>query len=711
MPNRQSVTRSISILVVCTCCVAGVMEINTAADPDANRGGPHWLQFCGSSARNNVADAQELPSFWDVESKTNVKWVARLGSQSYGSPVVANGKVFIGTNNGAGYLGLLPGEIDLGCLLCFRESDGEFLWQHSNRKLSTGRIHDHPLQGVCSTPIVEGDRLWYVSNRGQVVCLDTDGFHDGEDDGALLGGGEQIFEVSVNLASPRELNATVRSLLAACNVQIPAPIGIRDGKKDDEWIVRSLCQERKDYFRVTLQDGQLRITDLGEQPKQIIQIGVDVLENIDAGILSPALQHQFKAHGIGLSGDPQVEVIAPAKAWEIRAVANGSMTTFQLNLDRDRLTCGEKRTGDNKRLADTVWSFDMMRALGVSQHSMANCSPTIWGDVLFVCTSNGVDESHLTPVAPDAPSFLALNKNTGEVLWTDNSPGENILHGQWSSPAVAEIDGIAQVIFAGGDGWVYSFRADRWNDGKPDLLWKFDCNLKESTWILGGRGTRNNVIAMPVIYDGLVYITVGQEPEGGEGDGCLWCIDPRRRGDISAELVVDSRGHHVPHRRLQAVNAKAGEKVVANPHSGVVWKYQQFDMNRDGEISYGESMHRSLAGPAIKDDLLFIADMSGIVHCLAAKSGKPHWTCDLLAASWAIPLIVGNQVFVADEDGDVAIFALSADPAKSVKPGGKGLKVPKTQVAMEGSIYSTPVAVNGVLFLSTRDRLYAIARN
>ncbi len=39
-----------------------------------------------------------------------------------------------------------------------------------------------------------------------------------------------------------------------------------------------------------------------------------------------------------------------------------------------------------------------------------------------------------------------MNKNTGKVLWTDRSPGKNILHGQWSSPAVAELGGVAQAI-------------------------------------------------------------------------------------------------------------------------------------------------------------------------------------------------------------------------------------------------------------------------
>ena len=107
----------------------------------------------------------------------------RLGSQTYGNPVVADGKVYVGTNNSGGWLKRYPADVDLGCLLCFDVKDGKFLWQHSSEKLPTGRVHDWPLQGICCAPLVEGDRLWFVTSRGEVRCLDTEGFHDGENDG------------------------------------------------------------------------------------------------------------------------------------------------------------------------------------------------------------------------------------------------------------------------------------------------------------------------------------------------------------------------------------------------------------------------------------------------------------------------------------------------------------------------------------------------
>ncbi len=59
--------------------------------------------------------------------------------------------------------------------MCFRESDGQFLWQIVHDKLGSGRVNDWPEQGICSTCCVDGDRVYYVSNRCQLVCADVNG--------------------------------------------------------------------------------------------------------------------------------------------------------------------------------------------------------------------------------------------------------------------------------------------------------------------------------------------------------------------------------------------------------------------------------------------------------------------------------------------------------------------------------------------------------
>ena len=114
----------------------------------------------------------------------NIKWVATLGSQTYGNTGRRRRQGLRRHEQQQRLPEALSGDdVDLGVLVCFNEADGKFLWQHSSEKLPTGRVHDWPLQGICCSPLVEGDRLWFVTSRGEVRCLDVEGFYDGEDDG------------------------------------------------------------------------------------------------------------------------------------------------------------------------------------------------------------------------------------------------------------------------------------------------------------------------------------------------------------------------------------------------------------------------------------------------------------------------------------------------------------------------------------------------
>jgi len=526
-----------------------------------------WNQWGGTPQRNNTPIGHDIPTEWEVgdfDNRTgewdssgakNIKWVARLGSQTYGNPVVVGGKVFVGTNNSGGWLKRYPSDVDLGVLLAFDVKDGKFLWQHSSEKLPTGRVHDWPMQGICSAAYVEGDRLWFVTSRGEVRCLDTEGFHDGENDGPY-----------------------------------------------------------------------------------------------------------------------------------------------------------KEETETAKDEADVVWVYDMMKELGVEQHNMASCSLTSVGDLLFVCTSNGVDFEHNYIPAPQAASFLVMNKNTKDVLWTDASPGANILHGQWSSPAYAELGGVPQLIFGGGDGWLYSFAPEGDGKGNAKLLWKFDANPKDSKYSLN-RATRNHIIGTPVVYDGRVYVAVGEDPEHGEGMGHLWCIDPTKRGDVSPELAFNSKDPNtpIPHKRIQAVVPEEGDLARANPNSAAIWHYSYIDNNKNGKADFEETMHRTVGSVAIRDDILYIADFSGLFHCLDAKTGKVHWTYDMLSATWGSPLIVDGKVYIGDEDGDVAIFRHSADPKVAMKDEDGEMTPFYGEINMGNSVYSTPIVAGNVLFIANRTHLFAIA--
>src|SRR5690242_13815260 len=139
---------------------------SSASDP----GTGDWPMWGGTPDRNMVSNMKGLPTTWDVKTKKNVKWVAQLGSQTFGNVVVSGGMVFIGTNNE----GLRDPKVtgDKGVLMAFRESDGQFMWQMVHDKLASGRVNDWPYQGVASSPLVDGNRVYYVSNRAELMCLD-----------------------------------------------------------------------------------------------------------------------------------------------------------------------------------------------------------------------------------------------------------------------------------------------------------------------------------------------------------------------------------------------------------------------------------------------------------------------------------------------------------------------------------------------------------
>jgi outer membrane protein assembly factor BamB len=430
--------------IACALVLVVVVAVAQGPVPGASKGVTEWSMWGGSPDRNMVSDATGLPTSWDVKTGKNIKWVAALGSQSYGNPVVAGGVVLIGTNNESVRDPKQAG--DRGVLMAFRESNGEFMWQAAYEKLSSGRANDWPFQGIASSPLVANGVAYFVSNRGVVHAVDIQGFHDGENDGP------------------------------------------------------------------------------------------------------------FK---------------------------------------------NEKLTG--KTDPDIVWSFDMMEEVGAFPHNLSNSSPVSFENILYVCTSNGQDESHVHVPSPKAPAIIALDMATGKLVWEDASPGSRILHGQWSTPSVGTIGGVAQVVHGQGDGWVRGYEA---KSGKK--LWEFDTNPKDSVW----PKTRNELIGTPVILDNVVYIANGQDPEHGEGVGHLYAIDATKRGDITT--------------------------------TGRLWHYTD--------------IRRSISTSSIKDGIVYHPDFSGFLHAVDAKTGKQIWKHDMFAAMWSSTLVADGKVYLGDEDGDVVVL-------------------------------------------------------
>lgn len=122
-------------------------------------------------------------------------------------------------------------------------------------------------------------------------------------------------------------------------------------------------------------------------------------------------------------------------------------------------------------------------------------------------------------------------------------------------------------------------------------------------------------------------------------------------------------------------------------------------------MKFEERMHRSCNCVVIRNELLFAADFSGILHCVDASNGQANWTYDLLAQVWSTPALSDDFVLQGDEDGDLDAFAISHDPAIAM-PGGN----PLHSTPAGKSIYTTPTFSKNVLYVVTNDTLYAIAK-
>jgi outer membrane protein assembly factor BamB len=308
-----------------------------------------------------------------------------------------------------------------------------------------------------------------------------------------------------------------------------------------------------------------------------------------------------------------------------------------------------------------VWRYDMMDELGVFPHNASNCSILIIGDLLYFCTSNGMDWTHSNVPSPNSPSLIALNKHTGELVAEDNAGiSRRIMHGQWSSPSTGKVDSRQLVFLGGGDGFCYAFDAVPRREGAEGFLnvvWKVDCNPAEYK-------TKNSkpisypsydgpseIVATPVFWRNRVYVVTGQDPEHLSGLGNLTCIDATKAN-------------------------KAGT-------AGVVWSYR--------------GIQRSVSTVSITPDgLLFIADFSGFLYCLDAESGKVYWVYDAKSHIWGSTLVVDGKVYVGDEDGDVLVLAASKE------------KKLLSQIDVGAPVYSTPVVANGVLFIANQQHLWAI---
>ncbi|MCI0638293.1 MAG: PQQ-binding-like beta-propeller repeat protein [Gemmataceae bacterium] len=317
----------------------------------------------------------------------------------------------------------------------------------------------------------------------------------------------------------------------------------------------------------------------------------------------------------------------------------------------------------------TVWSTDLMKDYKVVPFHCGGSSPMVVGNLVYVASGNGIDKMSGKVASPKAPSFVALDKNSGKVVWQSNLPGDKIVEGEWSNPAYAEINGKGQVIFASGDSWIYSFELLT-----GELIWKCNCNpvpRKDDEMV-------NYFVSTPVVYDSKLYVGMGLRPEHENPTRVshFLCLDITKKGDVS----------------FKSYDAKA----PVNKDSALIWSYGGpiQPVPKKGRRTY---LERTCSTAAIHDGLVYLSEERGYIHCLDAKTGQHYWVHDVKTGIWGSPYYVDGKVYLAVDNGSVHIFEAN-----------KNKKVLGTMDMLE-PLHGTPVVANGVLYINTGAKLYAIA--
>lgn len=311
--------------------------------------------------------------------------------------------------------------------------------------------------------------------------------------------------------------------------------------------------------------------------------------------------------------------------------------------------------------ADIIWLTDLREAVDIWPHDSAHSSILLDGPYLYTHTCNGVDNTHRVIRKPDAPSLVVLDKETGRIVAQDGERmGPGIFHATWSSPAMGEVNGAKQVIFAGGNGVLYGFEPPAGNSAESGVqtlkrIWRFDPDPaapKEDlqAYLKNLSEGPSSIKGMPVFHEGRVYFTVGGDIWWGKKQAWLKCLDPSGSGDIT--------------------------------ESAEIW-------------SYPVESH-CCSTPSVWNGLVFVGDCRGLVHCVDAATGEPYWTHQMANDIWGSTLAADGKVYVGSRGRDFCILAASKE------------KKVVSSVEFPARVSSTPVAANGTLYVATMERLYAI---
>ncbi len=469
MPTRPTGCRRLLLVVLV------LLSLSPAA-PAADQ--PQWGQ---RYSRNMVSDEKGLPDRFDPQTGQNIKWSAALGSQCWATPVVAGGRVLIGTNNSQPRDPKHEG--DRGVLMCLNEADGSLAWQLVVPKLSEDIYFDWPQAGICSPPTVDGDRVYTLTNRDEVVCLDLYGMANGND-GPYREEGRHMAPADQPALEPGSMDADILWLL---DLRIAAGVRPHDSTHCSILLDGS-------YLYVNTSNGLTSRHDGVDKPNAPALVVVDkntgtLLAREREGISQRIFHCQWSSPALGTVNGQRLIFLGGGDGWCYAFEALPGAESKERKAESRKLGAGNEEQGAEGRVAEIpslrcMWRFDCdPTAPKENIHSyirnrrespsIIKSMPVFSGDRLFVTvggdiwwgktqawlqcidatgsgdvTASGLRWSYpverhcvSTPAIDDGLAYVAdcagkvhcVDIQTGRACWVHDAGSEI-----WSSPLVAD---------------------------------------------------------------------------------------------------------------------------------------------------------------------------------------------------------------------------------------------------------------------------------
>ncbi|WP_246146396.1 outer membrane protein assembly factor BamB family protein [Rubripirellula lacrimiformis] len=285
-----------------------------------------------------------------------------------------------------------------------------------------------------------------------------------------------------------------------------------------------------------------------------------------------------------------------------------------------------------------------------NNNSYASPTPAFDGEDLFVSFHT------------DDAIWLTKITTTGRVIWqkkvADFKP-VRFQFGYGASPLVDDDLVIVAAEYDGPDSGLYALDT---RTGKR--VWKIDrpSNLNFATPIIG------TVAGQRQLLIGGAGMFTSYDPTSGR---LLWSVDTTTEA-VCGTVVWDGR-----RVMISGGNPASGTWCVAGDGSKTeLWS------NR--VKCYEQSLL------TIPNYVFAVAD-NGVAYCWRTVDGKEMWKQRLFGGGIsASPMLVGNHIYIATEDGDVFVIAASPDRFQ-----------PLAEIKTGDSIFATPVAVDDRLYLRT----------